>query len=452
MKKLVKIASLLAACGLLLAVAIGCSNSAGGDSPAPDNTGGTNGGGTTSGGGTGGGVNTYPAEVSNLVTDTSIEQAYIAPGWNELLDLAKNVGTLADYVTEVDGGYKLTLPATTERYQAQLMIKTDADVAKDAYVDFSFEITSDVALTNYMSKDNGGIVWVKDGMACDAGTTTVSLKGKATAPLEDMVVFFDFGTSPAANITIKNLNIKVVEPQKYTFTSLSASASASEVAPKGTVTLSAVDNNGWDVTSLATFAVASDDTTGSTIEGNVLTAGDTAGTVSVTATYNGKTATVSVAVAAPEDTVLYSSADGVNNLGAWGAWYEAPAVVDSTDATMTGLQFTFSATEGGLGGYEFASPVNYTSGSKLTMDVWLDKSVKIRAVASANFSGVTDENCAVNNAENDVAVTAATEGTYEKITVEIDLGNANSLKQLGFVSTAVGSVCYVDNIKIVMGE
>lgn len=407
-----RLLALLAAVLAILLVISGCSDSSGGGAPPVDS--GDEGSNTEID--SDGNVKTYKASMLYTLRGTTV------------------AGANGVYTVTIGDGE----PSSDWNDQVKITLD-DKSVAKDRYWQLKAKLTSSVAISRYIVKGTNAEANVElfynngAGSLVEATAAPVVFAGKcALDSLDPVVVLFDFGYAPAgATIKIEELSFTLVDdPSKLPVESITVAASNAEVAVGGKVTLTVKDSNGFDVTESATFALAEGGDALATLEGNVLTVNG-AGDIAVTATYMDKTASVTVKGVVPEDVVIYSSGDGTSVLGAWENWWNGPTVTDSDDTEKTGKKITFSATDNGSGGY--AVNVSFGAGAKLTMDVWADQNFQIKPVAP----------------DTPFPFTVKTAGTYEKVSVEIELGEAGSLKQIGFIGDVANSTIYVDNIKVV---
>lgn len=135
----------------------------------------------------------------------------------------------------------------------------------------------------------------------------------------------------------------------------------------------------------------------------------------------------------PEDAVVvFDSSKTANNpitgLEYWnGGW-------DSLDYTLadgkTVKQINFSSLNGAnaCGGWN-TSKYNYDEGTKLCMSVYASQNFSIKPVKP----------------DTEFSQNVSSAGTYEWCTVEIDLGSADALTKIGFISTVVQKI-YVDHV------
>lgn len=119
---------------------------------------------------------------------------YYAPGW----------GQIADPVwTFSKGAYNVTLPsATTDRWQAQMMINTGVAISADKHYDFSIIMTSTVAHKGVKVKvcqaDDDNLILLDKDFALEAGEPKClwgsNLEG---ADMSNVKIVFDFGGNVA---------------------------------------------------------------------------------------------------------------------------------------------------------------------------------------------------------------------------------------------------------------
>ena len=143
----------------------------------------------------------------------------------------------------------------------KIAVLPSAVEAQAVAVDLEANVEKPVAFITSVAEDNGKLMQINLGSGSDilpTGTFTLS-------------------------------NFKVENASTVTVSSVQVVPSVTSIVASGKVNLSATVNNEYAVSG-ATFAVT-DGTgiTGSKVEGNVLTVGEGAGKVSVTATYEGKT-------------------------------------------------------------------------------------------------------------------------------------------------------------------
>lgn len=131
---------------------------------------------------------------------------YYAPGWNQIAD---------PVWTYTKGAYNLTLPAaTTERWQAQMLINTGVAISADKHYDFSVIVTSTVAHKGMKVKvcqaDDDNLILVDKDFALEAGEPKClwasNLEG---ADMSNVKVVFDFGgNADNTEISIENFVLK----------------------------------------------------------------------------------------------------------------------------------------------------------------------------------------------------------------------------------------------------
>lgn len=138
----------------------------------------------------------------------------------------------------------------------------------------------------------------------------------------------------------------------------------------------------------------------------------------------------------PEDAVIvFDSSKTANNpITGFENWNGGWASSDYTLADgKTVKQINFSSLNGtnACGGWN-TSKYNYEEGTKLCMSVYASQNFIIRPV----------------NPETDFSQNVSSAGTYEWCTVEIDLGSADALTKIGFISTVVQKI-YVDHVYLI---
>ena len=191
----------------------------------------TTGGGSTGGGSTGG--TTTPVVSDNLITSANIGEFYFAPGWN--------VESTASASGNLSSGFTFNMTkATSEQWQAQLKLTTDADIVSGKTYQFTCTLRSNVALSGVTVKiqkngsdddSNNTFLFAKDkAYALDANADKeISVKATSSVSITDALVIFDFGANPASTVKISNL--KLVETEAAGAWS-DATASAGAESPK----------------------------------------------------------------------------------------------------------------------------------------------------------------------------------------------------------------------------
>lgn len=138
----------------------------------------------------------------------------------------------------------------------------------------------------------------------------------------------------------------------------------------------------------------------------------------------------------PEDAVIvFDSSKTANNpITGFENWNGGWASSDYTLADgKTVKQINFSSLKGtnACGGWN-TSKYNYEEGTKLCMSVYASQNFSIKPV----------------NPDTEFSQNVSSAGTYEWCTVEIDLGSADALTKIGFISTVVQKI-YVDHVYLI---
>jgi len=237
---------------------------------------------------------------ANLIKTVTFKSAYLAPGWSAILDNVTDIDDTDGKVVVNGKNVSYELPAgLAERWQAQLLLGTDADVAENDYWFFSCKLTGvtggyTIKLNNdesLISQQTGTIASAEDGVE-------VLFGGKASAAHTDMPVMFDFGTCSDGTVVISDLHFEVVNIDEVEAESLVLTPATSEIYEGKFVTYSAALNGLYPVD--VTLTTTEEGVEESTVDGNTVTVGsvtgDTNGTVTVTAAYNGVNGTATITV------------------------------------------------------------------------------------------------------------------------------------------------------------
>ncbi|MBB5219392.1 hypothetical protein DYE49_09810 [Treponema rectale] len=131
--------------------------------------------------------------------------------------------------------------------------------------------------------------------------------------------------------------------------------------------------------------------------------------------------------------VVYdSTAAATNGITGGGSWNGGWAWSDYTAGDKTLKQVTFSSINGdnACGGWNISS-YDYGANAKLHLSVYASHDFQIKPVKP----------------DTAYSQTVSSDGTYEWVDVEIDLGSANTLSQIGFISSVVQTI-WVDHVYI----
>ncbi len=272
-----------------------------------------------------------------------------------------------DWVT-IDGT-TITLSALTDessvnwggdtKWASQLKLSVSAREGnvfeKGAKYHFSVDVTSSGALGGCVVKDPSDKGLNVEGINYEADTKKeVSSYFIYSGETEtSFVLLFAFGNCNKQRVVIENLKIEKLED--YDVTALALTASSLSASTGETVTLTAKDQYGFEVTD-ATFSFAENDATGSSITGNTLTAGNTAGTAKVKATSGAVDSnTVEITISTEKDYTLYwnesttataaeSAPKGYFSVWADNDWVGSKVTLTNMKATENSASFSRTVT------------------------------------------------------------------------------------------------------------
>lgn len=292
---------------------------------------------------------------------------------------------------------------------------------KGAKYHFSVDVTSSGAL--------GGCV-VKDPSDKGLNVEGIDYAAKVKKEVSSYFIYngetetsfdllFAFGNCNKQKVVIENLKIEKLED--YDVTALTLTASSLSASTGETVTLTAKDQYGFEVTG-ATFSFAEEDTTGSSITGNTLTAGNTAGTAKVKATSGTVDSnTVEITISTEKDYDLHwgkgsSVVEGAAPNGYFS--YFAEDGVELTNMNATENSATLKRSENKIGTNFWSTQIWYRVAEKSTLKFKVTSTV--------------DGCITVKNLSNKVINLEGNKAS-EEISVTLEAG-ANLSLQLGNVS------------------
>ncbi|MBB5219390.1 hypothetical protein DYE49_09820 [Treponema rectale] len=340
--------------------------------------------------------------------------------------------TKNSYVYSGDGVYTLTIvEANDSEWGNQIFIKNPnklAGVAKGDLVLATITVKSDKAINELFFKNqyNGGTYsGVDTAKALTADTETVfQVVGTAANDYDDSSSYVIALRGNLADTTLVISNIKSEVLTDYDVTSVTLEATPDSISAGETSTITLKDQYGIAIAD-AVYEITSADPV-ATLEGNVLTAGDTAETVTVKATYGDFEATVDVVISAEKDYAKYW-APSITTEG-----NNAPADYFSIWANLGWVD----------GGYVHLSDMTASAtGVALTQTVdnfcWFGTQIWYGVSAASDFSFKVTSTVAGGITINDV-VYELEAGTAKEITLEgvtgklaIQLGTKEPATQLG---------------------
>lgn len=286
----------------------------------------------------------------------------------------------------------------------------------------SVDVNSVIALSGCVVKDSddNGIFNV-EGINYPAGEKkTVSHNFVYTGESKTSFnLLFAFGNCNKQRVVIENLKIEKLED--YDVTDLTLTASSLSASSGETVTLTAKDQYGFEVTD-ATFSFAEDDATGSSITGNTLTAGSTAGTAKVKATSGTVDSnTVEITISTEKDYDLHwgkgsSVKEGAAPNGYFS--YFAEDGVELTDMLATETSATLTRSENKIGNNFWSTQIWYRVAEKSTLKFKVTSTVD-GYITVANLSNKVI-NLEGNKASEEISVTLEAGAN-----LSLQLGNVN---------------------------
>lgn len=146
---------------------------------------------------------TINASFDNLISTVGLRKAYLAPGWSPKLDNVTDLDLAKDYLTIDNGSVSYKLLGNSEKWQAQLWLNTDADLAAGDEWYFSCKLSG--MSGNYTFKFNDNEVLIKEANAAFSDGETISFTGTSPENLEDIFLIFDFGTCPEGTVVISDI-------------------------------------------------------------------------------------------------------------------------------------------------------------------------------------------------------------------------------------------------------
>jgi len=144
------------------------------------------------------------------------------------------------------------------------------------------------------------------------------------------------------------------------------------------------------------------------------------------------TSTVEKTIPSGAKVIYDSSVSATNGITGGTSWNGGYASSNYNAGNKTIKQITFSSIQGenACGGWDISS-FNYGANAKLHMSVYAKHNFTIKPVKP----------------DTDFPQSVSKDGTYEWVDVEIDLGSANSLSQIGFISDVVQTI-WVDHVYV----
>ena len=260
-----------------------------------------------------------------------------------------------------------------------------------------------------------------------ANTPTVfDLYGTVADDYDDSARFVLAVRGNEAGTTLKVSGIKVEKIANYSVESINLSASANKAAFGEKITFSATDQYGIKLGGIE-YSITTAGAV-STIDGAVLTAGDTPEEITVIAKLGALTSnevTITVYEATYSDVVLFNKVDLVNELNFagiqnwWGTW---TCNVQENAIVATGE-------ENGCFGLPLKSEASYKAGAKLEVTYTANNAFAVKPVKpDAEFM------LPASDTEN---------------TVQVSLGDADKMNTLGIVFKSAGSTATITSIKII---
>ncbi|MDY4901468.1 MAG: bacterial Ig-like domain-containing protein [Treponema sp.] len=347
-----------------------------------------------------------------------------------------NLSEKPDWVT-IDGT-TITLSALTDessinwggdtKWASQLKLSVSAREGnvfeKGAKYHFSVDVTSSGALGGCVVKDPSDKGLNVEGIDYEAGTKKeVSSYFIYSGDTEtSFVLLFAFGNCNKQRVVIENLKIEKLGD--YDVTDLTLTASSLSASTGETVTLTAKDQYGFEVTD-ATFSFAEEGKTGSSIEGNTLTAGNTAGTAKVKATSGAVVSnTVEIIISTEKDYNKYWNTEGSIEEKALTAShngyfsYFAEDGVELTDMLATETSATLTRSENKIGNNFWSTQIWYRVAEKSTLKFKVTSTVD-GYITVANLSNKVI-NLEGNKASEEISVTLEAGAN-----LSLQLGNVN---------------------------
>ena len=214
------------------------------------------------------------------------------------------------------------------------------------------------------------------------------------------------------------------DPSTVEVTGITASFNITEGFSNEAITLTVKDSNLVDRTSEASYSIVEGDTTGSTIDGNVLTAGATPGTVTVKAVWdNFETTAQFIVLESYLEKVLYDENTNELNFNAVQGWWGTFSV-ENKDSFIES-----SGAENGCGGIPLNKALSYKAGAK----------IEIKYIANNPFALKP-----VNPNVETMLPAAETEKTEV-----IELGGRDQLSTIGIVFKSNDSFAKITSIKLI---
>ena len=336
------------------------------------------------------------------------------------------------YVYNGSGVYTLTIAdANDSEWGNQIFIKNPnklAGVAKGDLVLATITVKSDKAISTFFFKNqyNGGNYSGQDtSKALEADTETVfQVVGTAADDYDDSSSYVIALRGNAADTTLVISNIKSEVLKDYDVTSVSIEATPASISAGEKSTITLKDQYGIAIAD-AVYAITSADPA-ATLAGNVLTAGDTAETVTVKATYGNFEETVDVVISAEKDYAKYwaptlASQSGesapADYFSIWADqnWCGSTVTLSDMTASATGVALTQTVTGSNWFGTQIWYGVSAAS----------DFSFKVTSTVAGDIT----INSTVYTLEADVAKEITLEGVTGKLAIQ--LGTETPATQLG---------------------
>jgi len=137
------------------------------------------------------------------------------------------------------------------------------------------------------------------------------------------------------------------DPSTIPVTGITVTANTSIVQCGQTATIKVIDSNYLNITDVVTYEIAANDTTGSSVDNNVFTAGTTEGVAKVTVSYEGFTEDILFTVSNSKDYGKYfkttsgPAEDALNETGYMDLWFQNwDPVVNISSATASETEYS----------------------------------------------------------------------------------------------------------------
>jgi len=364
---------------------------------------------------------------AEVTVDVTVEEPAEEPDYEISFSNTNN-----SYVYNGSGVYTLTIAdANDSEWGNQIFIKNPnklAGVAKGDLVLATITVKSDKAISTFFFKNqyNGGNYSGQDtSKALEADTETVfQVVGTAADDYDDSSSYVIALRGNAADTTLVISNIKSEVLTDYDVTSVTLEATPASISAGESSTITLKDQYGIAIAD-ATYAITSADPV-ATLTGNVLIAGESAETVTVTATYGDFTKTVDIEISAEKNYAKYWAPTPANQAGD-----SAPADYFSiwADQNWCGSYVTLSDMTASATGVALTQTVTGTN--------WFGTQIWYGVSAASDFTFKVTSTVAGDITINDAVYTleagVAKEITLKDVTgkLAIQLGTKEPATQLG---------------------